>query len=44
MIRLLFASLMLLWLTAPAYTDTPPNPTKDSRASIADVTGWELPP
>jgi hypothetical protein len=43
MIRLLFASLMLLWLTAPAYTDTP-NPTKDSRASIADVTGWELPP
>jgi hypothetical protein len=34
MIRLVLASLVLLWLTAPAHSDTPPNPTDVVHATL----------
>jgi len=34
MIRLLLACLAMLWLTAPAYSDTPPSPTTDAHATL----------
>jgi hypothetical protein len=36
MIRLLLASLALLWLTATAFSDRPPNPTADAHAALFD--------